>query len=179
LNTKIILNYETKENEQIIIKTGLSTASMEGAAASLITEAPDFEFDKYKKQAQAVWEKHLNRIKIETPNEDHKDIFYTMLYQSMLAPTLLSDPAGGYKGADGNTQTAVGFDRYDTFSLWDTFRAAHPLYTIVQQDRVPDMLQSILAHYRETGLLPVWSMQGNETNMMIGYHAEPAKKAQW
>ncbi len=173
LNTKIILNYETKANEQIIIKTGLSTASMEGAAASLATEAPDFEFDKYKKQAQAVWEKHLSRIKIETPNEDHKQIFYTMLYQSMLAPTLLSDPTGAYKGADGNTQTASGFDRYDTFSLWDTFRAAHPLYTIVQQDRVPDMLQSMLAHYRETGLLPVWSMQGNETNMMIGYHAVP------
>ncbi len=173
LNTKIVLNYETEENEQIIIKTGLSTASIEGAKASLTTEAPDFEFDKYQKQAQEIWEQQLRKIKIKTSNQDDKQVFYTMMYQSMLAPTLLSDPAGNYKGADGNVQKANGFDRYDTFSLWDTFRAAHPLYTIIQQELIPDMIQSLLAHYKETGILPVWSMQGNETNMMIGYHAVP------
>ena len=96
-----------------------------------------------------------------------------MLYQSMLAPTRLSDPDGAYKGADGHVQYAHGYKRYDTFSLWDTFRAAHPLYTIIQQENVPDFIKSLLAHYKETGLLPVWSMQGNETNMMLGYHAVP------
>ena len=91
----------------------------------------------------------------------------------MLAPTLLSDHNGNYKGANDTIMNAAGFDRYDTFSLWDTYRAAHPLYTILHPNRVSDMVNSMLAHYKETGLLPVWSMQGNETNMMIGYHAVP------
>jgi predicted alpha-1,2-mannosidase len=96
-----------------------------------------------------------------------------MMYQSMLAPTLLSDYNNQYKGANDSIEKANGFERYDTFSLWDTYRAAHPLYTIVHPKRTSDMINSLLAHYKETGLLPVWSMQGNETNMMIGYHAVP------
>ncbi|WP_106790795.1 GH92 family glycosyl hydrolase [Aquimarina sp. Aq78] len=172
-NTKIILHYNTEENEQVIIKTGLSTASIKGAQESLNTEAPDFDFDHYIRKAQAIWERELQKIHITTTDKDKKSIFYTMMYQSMLAPTLLSDPDGNYKGANDSIVNVKGFNRYDTFSLWDTFRAAHPLYTIIQQERVPDMIQSILAHYKETGVLPVWSMQGNETNMMIGYHAVP------
>ncbi len=172
-NTKIVLKYNTSEGEQLIIKTGLSTANFEGAKASLTKEAPDFNFNHYKEQAQKMWEKELQKIKIQTIDNDKKRIFYTMLYQSMLAPTLLSDHNGRYKGANDTIAYAHGFDRYDTFSLWDTFRAAHPLYTIIQQERVPDMIKSLLAHYNETGILPVWSMQGNETNMMIGYHAVP------
>ncbi len=172
-NTKIVLNYDMSEGEQIIIKTGLSTANFEGALASLTTETTDFNFDSYKKNAKTVWENELKKIKITTSNKDKKSVFYTMMYQSMLAPTLLSDPNGDYKGANDTIVNAKGFNRYDTFSLWDTFRAAHPLYTIIQQERVPDMILSLLAHYQETGILPVWSMQGNETNMMIGYHAVP------
>ncbi len=91
----------------------------------------------------------------------------------MLAPTLLSDHNGNYKGANDSIMKTTTFDRYDTFSLWDTYRAAHPLYTVLHPERVSDMINSLLAHYSETGLLPVWSMQGNETNMMIGYHAVP------
>ena len=90
-----------------------------------------------------------------------------MLYQSMLAPTLLSDCNGNYKGANGKIMQAKDYKRYDTFSLWDTYRAAHPLYTILHPNRVSHMVKSMLAHYKETGLLPVWSMQGNETNMMV------------
>jgi len=172
-NTKIILNYKTTSEEQIVVKTGVSSANIEGAYASLETEAPDFNFDNYRKEANETWEKELQKIKIETPNSEQKAIFYTMMYQSMLAPTLLSDPNGNYKGANDSIENANGFDRYDTFSLWDTFRAAHPLYTIIQQERVPDFIKSMLAHYKETGLLPVWSMQGNETNMMLGYHSVP------
>ncbi|WP_109098223.1 GH92 family glycosyl hydrolase [Aquimarina sp. AU58] len=172
-NTRIVLHYNTEENEQVIVKTGLSTASIKGAQESINTEAPDFDFDHYVRKAQAIWERELQKIQITTADDDKKSIFYTMMYQSMLAPTLLSDPNGNYKGANDSIVNAKGFNRYDTFSLWDTFRAAHPLYTIIQQERVPDMIQSILAHYRETGVLPVWSMQGNETNMMIGYHAVP------
>lgn len=172
-NTKIIVNYKTSDKEQIIIKTGLSTANIQGAKASLEQEARHFDFDLYKEKAQQIWEKELQKIKITTDDVDKKTIFYTMMYQSMLAPTLLSDTRGNYKGANDTIARAIGFDRYDTFSLWDTFRAAHPLYTITQPERVPDMIKSLLAHYKETSLLPVWSMQGNETNMMIGYHAVP------
>ena len=172
-NTKIILNYNTFENEEISLKTGLSTANIEGAKKSLEIEAPHFNFETYYHLADSLWERELQKIKIETKDIDKKQIFYTMLYQSMLAPTLLSDQNGNYKSPNGNVMHAEGYERYDTFSLWDTYRAAHPLYTLLHPNRVSDMIQSMLAHYIETGLLPVWSMQGNETNMMIGYHAVP------
>lgn len=173
VKTRIVLDYGTSEGEQLVLKTGLSTANLKGAYASLETEAPDFDFDKYRSLAENTWETQLEKIRIQTDNADRESVFYTMMYQSMLAPTLLSDPNGNYKGANGEIMKAEGFNRYDTFSLWDTFRAAHPLYTILQQERVPDFIKSMLAHYRETGLLPVWSLQGNETNMMLGYHAVP------
>ncbi len=172
-HTKIILNYTTKDNESIILKTGLSTANIEGAHKSLLVEMPHFDFDTTKKEAESKWEAQLGKIQITTTNPTNKTIFYTMLYQSMLAPTVLSDHNHQYKGANDTIMTAEGFQRYDTFSLWDTYRAAHPLYTIMHPKRVSDMINSLLAHYNETGLLPVWSMQGNETNMMIGNHAIP------
>ncbi|RUA08737.1 MAG: glycoside hydrolase family 92 protein [Flavobacteriia bacterium] len=172
-NTKIKLWFNTADKEQITIKTGLSTSNIEGAKKSLETEVKDKSFDQIRKEASDIWEKQLQKIEIETSDKEAKSIFYTMMYQSMLAPTLLSDTEGFYKGANGKIEKADGFDRYDTFSLWDTYRAAHPLYTILHQERFSDMIQSLLAHYKETGLLPVWSLQGNESNMMIGYHAVP------
>ncbi len=172
-NTKIILNYNTKENEQIVLKTGLSTGNIEGSKKSLKLEAPDFNFDNYRQKADEIWEEQLQKIKVSMLTEEQTNIFYTMLYQSMLAPTLLSDHNGNYKGANDSIMQASGFHRYDTFSLWDTYRAAHPLYTILHPAKVTDFIKSMLAHCNETGLLPVWSMQGNETNMMIGYHAVP------
>lgn len=173
VKTRIILDFDTFEGKEIVLKTGLSTANIDGAHASLNSEAPHFDFEKYKAEAQKTWEKELEKIQIKTQDTSQKAVFYTMLYQSMLAPTLLSDPNGNYKAPDGTIGHAEGFNRYDTFSLWDTFRAAHPLYTIIQQEKVRDFIKSMLAHYKETGLLPVWSMQGNETNMMLGYHAVP------
>lgn len=172
-DTRIELNFSTSRREKIMLKTALSTANIEGAYASMQAEAPHYDFDKYRNDARKTWEKELQKIKIETDDKDRKSVFYTMMYQSMLAPTLLSDPNGNYKGANDTVMQATDFKRYDTFSLWDTFRAAHPLYTIIQQEKVPDFIKSLLAHYKETGLLPVWSMQGNETNMMLGYHAVP------
>nr|WP_315254021.1 GH92 family glycosyl hydrolase [uncultured Flavobacterium sp.] len=173
VKTKIVLNYNTVDKDEIILKTGLSTASVKGAYKSLDEEAPDFNFENYKAKVSALWEQELQKIQITTSDDNKKKIFYTMMYQSMLAPTLLSDCNGDYKGANGRIENAKGFDRYDTFSLWDTYRAAHPLYTILHPKRVSSMINSLLAHYKETGLLPVWSMQGNETNMMIGNHAIP------
>ena len=173
VDTKIQLDYTMDEGEQLIIKTGLSTAGIDGAEQAVAMETPGFNFDFYKGKAAEVWENELSKIKIISNDVGKKSVFYTMMYQSMLAPTLLSDLDGKYKAANDTIGISKGFDRYDTFSLWDTFRAAHPLYTIIQQEKVPDMVQSMLAHYKETGILPVWSMQGNETNMMIGYHAVP------
>ncbi len=172
-NTKIKLNYSTFEEEQIVVKTGLATSNIKGAYSSLESEAGDKSFDQIKNEASKTWENELRKIEIFSKDNNAKTIFYTMMYQSMLAPTLLSDAEVYYKGADGKINQAKAYDKYDTFSLWDTYRAAHPLYTIIHPNRVSDMINSMLSHYKETGLLPVWSLQGNETNMMIGYHAVP------
>lgn len=182
-NSKIILNYATTNNESIVIKTGLSTTSFKAAHEAIEKETKGFDFNFHKEKARVIWEKELQKINIASNDIDKKTVFYTMLYQSMLAPTLLSDIDGHYKAANnefGNyiegtdsIAKAKDFNRYDTFSLWDTFRAAHPLYTIIQEEKVSDMIKSLLAHYKETGELPVWSMHGSETNMMIGYHAVP------
>ncbi|MFK8264274.1 GH92 family glycosyl hydrolase [Capnocytophaga canimorsus] len=172
-NTRIELLFPTASDEKIVVKTAISTANIEGAYASMQTEATDFNFENYVQKAQQLWENELRKIQISTNDPDKKAIFYTMMYQSMLAPTLLSDPNGYYKAPNGNISKAENYNRYDTFSLWDTFRAAHPLYTIIQRERSADFIKSLLAHYQETGKLPVWSMQGNETNMMIGYHSVP------
>ncbi len=182
-HTKMVLKYDMEEGEQIVVKTGLSSTSCKAAEEAIAMETDGFNFNFHREKAKLTWEHELQKIKIKTPDKNKKCVFYTMMYQSMLAPTLLSDKDGSYKAANDehgkykegkdSLAKANGFQRYDTFSLWDTFRAAHPLYTIIQQKRVPDMIKSLLAHYKETDELPVWSMQGSETNMMIGYHAVP------
>lgn len=182
LDSKIILKYATIEGEQIIVKTGLSSVSSKAAGMAIENEAVG-SFDHIQHQTTKLWENELRKVKITSENTAQKTVFYTMLYQSMLAPTLFSDANGEYKAANDamgvfrkgqdTVVRANGFHRYDTFSLWDTFRAAHPLYTLIQQEKVPHIIKSLLAHYKETRVLPVWSMQGSETNMMIGYHAVP------
>lgn len=170
--TAIVFDYATQEQEQILVKVALSSASVDGAMRNMEQELNHWDFDGVVKQTATAWENALSSIEIKG-TEEQKRIFYTNLYHCFVTPSLHSDVDGFYKGADGNIQQAKGYDRYDTFSLWDTYRTAHPLYTIVVPDKVRDMVASFLAHYDETGLLPVWSMAGNETNMMIGYHAVP------
>lgn len=178
-HTKADIRFVTSAKEQIVVKVGISSASIEGARKAIELEAPGWNFDGIKQAASDSWEKELRKIKVQSNNQTWQRTFYTTLYQSMLAPTLYSDALNRFKGADGAYHQAEGYDKYDTFSLWDTFRAAHPLYTIMHPERVSHMVQSMLSHYRETGLLPVWSMQGNETNMMIGYHAVPVIVDAW
>ncbi|MBK3516615.1 GH92 family glycosyl hydrolase [Carboxylicivirga marina] len=172
-NTKIIVQFATSNQEKVIVKVGVSSASNIGSTKSITVEAAHNDFDRYRQEASNTWEEELSKISITSNNETNKKTFYTTLYQSMLAPTLFSDTDGHYKGADGKYHHAEGYDKYDTFSLWDTFRAAHPLYTIMHPERVKDFVSSMLSHYEQTGLTPVWPMQGNETDMMIGYHAIP------
>ncbi|WP_132217959.1 GH92 family glycosyl hydrolase [Mariniflexile fucanivorans] len=170
--TKIVANYKTVDNEKIQVKVALSSASISGARKSLEAEIPHWNFNQTVEEADQVWEQYLSKIKIKGTKEQ-KELFYTNLYHVFLTPSLHSDIDGAYKGADGNNHIAQGYNKYDTFSLWDTFRATHPLYTLIAPNETVDMIKSFLSHYDETGLLPVWSLAGNETNMMIGYHAVP------
>lgn len=156
---QLVLHYPTHEGEQIVVKTALSMHSLEGAYANMEAEATHFNFAQYREAARELWQQQLQKITIEGATDAEKTLFYTMLYQTMLAPNLYSD-----------VNTPV---RYDTFSLWDTFRGAHPLYTILHRHTSADFISSFLAHYKQHNELPVWSMQGGETYMMIGYHALP------
>lgn len=170
--TKFTAHYSTTENDIILVKVGISTSSIEGAKYNLQSEIPHWKFKKTVKEATENWVSFLSSIKIKGTNYQ-KEVFYSNLYHCFLTPNLHSDIDGQYKGADGKNKTAEGFTRYDLFSLWDTYRTAHPLYTILYPNYVKNFIQSFLAHYDETGELPVWSMAGNETYMMIGYHAVP------
>ena len=126
-------------------------------------EIPDWNFDNVKEKAATSWTKELDKIQVETDSDELLTNFYTALYHTNLAPVTFSDINGNYKGPDEQIHQAKEHDRYGIFSLWDTFRAAHPLFTILQPNRVDDMMYSILAHYQESGALPVWSLLGNET----------------
>lgn len=168
-----VFKFSTKANEIIYVKTGISSAGTQGAMENLNKEIPDWNFNKIKNTAEDLWRNELNKIKIETKYDDIRKTFYTALYHTMIEPSLFSDVNGKFKGADGKVHRAEGYNQYTVFSLWDTFRAEHPLFTIIERDRVNDFIRSMLAHYEETGLLPVWELEGNETNTMIGYHAVP------
>lgn len=166
-------DFNTQAGEQIVVSTALSGVSMEGATRNLLAEAPDNDFDGYRKAARDNWNRQLSKIEVKGENADDKVNFYTALYHSMLAPTIYSDADGAYYGPDKQVHQADGWVNYSTFSLWDTFRAAHPLFTYTQPERVNDMVKSFLAFYEQNGRLPVWNFQGGETDMMIGYHAVP------
>lgn len=166
-------NFHTFDGEQILVSTALSGVSMEGAARNLEAEVPEDNFDKYLAEARRNWDEHLSRIEISCNDSDERIKFYTALYHSMLAPTIYGDVDGAYYGPDKQVHVADGWTNYSTFSLWDTYRAAHPLYTLVEPERANDMVKSFLAFYEQNGRLPVWNFYGSETDMMIGYHAVP------
>ena len=166
-------DFDTQKGEQILVSTALSGVSMEGAAKNLQAEVPEDDFDKYLAKTKANWNDQLSKIEIQTKDRDEKVKFYTALYHSMIAPTIYSDVDGSYYGPDKKVHKADGWVNYSTFSLWDTYRAAHPLFTFTEPERTNDMIQSFLAFYEQNGRLPVWNFYGSETDMMIGYHAVP------
>ncbi len=171
---KAHFDFDTREGESILIKFALSAVSTRNAIKNMKAEIPGWDFDKVKADAEAQWEKELSKVQIEG-SKDRKVNFYTAMYHSFLAPVVYSDVNGEYRGLDQNIYKADGFTDYTIFSLWDTYRALHPLFTIVQQQRTSDIINSMLAHYEQSvhKILPVWSHYSNENWCMIGYHAVP------
>ena len=156
-----------------LLKVGISPVSIENALANIEAEMPDWDFQQVVEQAKQKWNTELNKIKIVSDQPATKRVFYTALYHTMIAPVLYNDHNRQYRGTDKKVYTDASFDNYSIFSLWDTYRAQHPLLTITQPERVNDMVQSMLAIYDQQGILPVWHLMGNETWTMVGYHSVP------
>ncbi|WP_104380893.1 GH92 family glycosyl hydrolase [Sphingobacterium sp. HMA12] len=170
---KARFDFKTTAGEQITLSTALSGVSMDGASKNLKAEVVKDDFDYYLKQAEDSWNEELGKIRVQTSDKDEKAKFYTALYHSMLAPTIFGDVDGAYFGADRKIHQAEDWTNYSTFSLWDTYRASHPLFTYLDPNRVNDMVKSFIAFYEQHGRLPVWNIYGSETDMMIGNHAIP------
>ncbi|MFD2581687.1 GH92 family glycosyl hydrolase [Pedobacter vanadiisoli] len=169
---KMFFDFDTQEGEKIKIKFALSPVSQENALQNMRTEISGWDFEKVKAQAQAIWNKELNKIQVSTSN-DNKINFYTALYHAYINPTTYTDVNGEYKGLDQGIHKADGFTNYTTFSLWDTYRALHPFFNITQPARSNDMVKSMLAHYDQSSLhmLPIWSHYANDNWCMSGYHS--------
>jgi len=159
------------EEGTVLAKIAISGVSEDGAILNLETQK-EWDFDKMRSDAAQTWQNELETITVEG-SSDEKTKFYTALYHTKMAPALFSDVDGAYRGGDGEVYTQPGSNRYTIFSLWDTFRAQHPLLTITNPERVDDFINTMLGFYEETGFLPVWELHGNETNTMTGYHAIP------
>jgi len=170
---KAFLNFKTKAFEKVLVKFGMSPVSMENALANIKAEMPSWNFNEVLTQNKAKWNKELSKIEIKTKDESAKKVFYTAMYHTLIAPNLFNDANGDYRGVDKKVYDKANFTNYTLFSLWDTYRTAHPLYTLTQKDRVPDMINSMLAIYKQQGKLPVWHLRGNETNTMVGYSGVP------
>jgi predicted alpha-1,2-mannosidase len=173
-NLQFLARYNTKAKQSIVIKAAVSAVSADNALKNLDSEIPDWSFEKVRDQTRAKWDKELARIEIEGSREE-KETFYTSLYHAFLAPNLYQDITGEYRGLDQNIHQAKGFTNHTIFSLWDTYRATHPLFALIQAPRDADMINSMLAHYDQSveQMLPIWSLQANETWCMVGYHAVP------
>lgn len=170
---RAFVTFDTKKDEEILVKVGISAVSVDGARKNLETEIPDWNFEKVKNNANEVWNKELGKILVEGGTDEQKTIFYTALYHSFLAPNLYVDVDGNYRGRDLKIHNAEGFDNYTVFSLWDTYRAEHPLLSIIDQKRTNDFINTFIVQYEQGGLLPVWELSANETYCMIGYHSVP------
>lgn len=162
---------EIKKGEKLLVKVALSPTGYEGAAKNMKQEMPGFDFTKTRKAAEKLWDKELSKIEVTSSDNDKLAIFYTALYHTMMQPNIAMDVDGMYRGRDNEIHKAEGFDYYTVFSLWDTFRAAHPLYTLIDKKRTADFINTFLMQYEQGGRLPVWELASNETDCMIGYHS--------
>ena len=169
-----VFTFDGSKSNTLIFKLGLSSGSIEGALANLKTvEKYKWDFEKVKSDTRSKWNEILSKIKISSDNENQKRIFYTALYHSYLTPNRFSDVKGEYKGFNNNLEKAEGYKQYTVLSLWDTFRALKPFLAIMEPALYSDIVNSMLAKYKQTGVLPYWEIAGNEGGSMIGYHSVP------
>ena len=169
---KVLLRFNTDKDEQVLVKVGISAVDMEGARKNLEAEIPDWNFDEVRDDARKMWNEYLSKIDVSTDNETDKTVFYTAMYHAAVSPNLFMDVDGRYLGMDlethqGNAEKPI----YTVFSLWDTFRALHPLYSIIDPQLNNDFIRSLLQKNREGGIFPMWDLASNYTGTMIGYHA--------
>lgn len=172
-NTQAILEFDDDSGDVLMAKVGISAVDYEGAANNVQTEIPDWDFDRVRGEAKTRWQQQLSKITVNGGSQDDRTIFYTALYHTSISPVLFTDCDNRYRGIDQRIHVATDGPIYSVFSLWDTFRAFHPLMTIVDPDRDCDFIRTLLTHYDQGGLLPKWELAGNYTGTMIGYHAVP------
>jgi predicted alpha-1,2-mannosidase len=170
---KAVIYYATAAKEQILVKTGISGVDSDGAMGNLLAEVLDWNFDGVRKTSAELWEKELSRIRVTGGTQKQRQIFYTALYHCMLAPTLFDDVDGRYRGMDGhNHKLAAGEHNFSTYSLWDTYRAVHPLFTVAFPDRVPSFVNCLIRMAGESPIgMPIWPLQAKETQCMTGFHS--------
>jgi len=171
---QFIADYKTTDAEQIMVKVGISPISSANAMNNLSTEMPHWDFEKVVQDSKDLWNTELAKFDVQGTQEQ-KETFYTAAYHAFMSPTTYFDVDRSYRGLDQNVHKADDFDNYTVFSLWDTYRATHPLFCLTQADRNANMINAMLAHYEQSPdqLLPIWSFWNNETWCMIGYHAVP------
>ena len=169
-NVALSFSKQVKKGEKILVKVSLSPTSYEGAKLNS-SEIKHWDFEKVHQAAIALWNKELSKIEVTSNDKDKLAIFYTALYHTMMQPNIAQDLDGKYRGRDNQIHVAEGFDYYTVFSLWDTFRAAHPLYTLIDKKRTADYINTFIKQYEQGGRLPVWELASNETDCMIGYHS--------
>ncbi len=165
--------FDPNQSNQIEVRIGISAVDEKGAEANRVTEIGHKSFETVKSVANQKWNEQLQKIVIEAENRDTKVNFYTAMYHAMIAPNLYQDVDGKYRGMDLEVHQTDEFAYYTVFSLWDTYRATHPLYTILETKRTEDFINTFLAKYDEGGIMPIWDLSGNYTGCMIGYHAVP------
>jgi predicted alpha-1,2-mannosidase len=175
---KVAFGFGKLKNHILLVKTGISAVSIDGARKNLKAEIPGWDFNRVRQQARADWEKALNKIQIKA-DKTTRVIFYTALYHTMIAPNLYMDIDGKYRGTDLKIHQAKDFTNYTVFSLWDTFRATHPLYTLIDRHKDLEFIRTFLHQYENGGQLPVWELAGNYTGCMIGYHSVPVIVDAW
>jgi len=172
-NVKAAFEFDNSESDVLEIKIGISPVDEEGARKNYRQEIENKSFDQVKKDTQDAWETQLEKIIVESDNKDYLTNFYTSMYHTMIAPNLYQDVDGRYRGMDLKVHQNTNFEYYTVFSLWDTYRATHPLYTIIEQDKTNDFINTFLAKYNEGGIMPIWDLSACYTGCMIGYHAVP------
>lgn len=169
---KVLLSFKTKKDEQVMVKMGISAVDTEGAKKNLDAEIPAWDFEKVRSDARQAWNDYLSKIDVSTSSDTDRTIFYTAMYHTAISPNLFTDVDGRYWGMDrkvhqGNADRPV----YTVFSLWDTFRALHPLLSIIEPQMNNDFIRSLLKKHQEGGIFPMWDLASNYTGTMIGYHA--------